>query len=145
MIVYRMHRAGFDALDSTGSFLGDGRWHTAGTRVIYGAEHVSLAALETLIHASDGRITERQLTEILIPDELAIETAEWCEVPDSQRYGDSWAKAGRTPVLRVPSIVVNKMESNYVINPLHRAFGRITKGETRPFVFDERFFPRRAQ
>lgn len=142
MIVYRMHRAGFDALDSTGSFIGDGRWHTAGTRVIYAAEHVSLAALETLIHASEGRISERQLTEILIPDDLATETSEWREAPESQRFGDAWAKAGRTAVLRVPSIVVNKLEWNFVINPLHGDFGRIQRGRVRAFVFDERFFKR---
>jgi RES domain-containing protein len=140
MIVYRMHRSGFDALDSTGSFLGDGRWHTAGTRAIYTAEHVSLAALETLIHASGGLISERQLTEILIPDELAIETAEWREISESQRFGDVWAKSARTAVLRVPSIAVNKLEWNYIINPLHGAFGRIQKGQIRAFVFDERFF-----
>ena len=110
MIVYRMHRAGFDALDSMGSFLGDGRWHTAGTRVIYAAQHVSLAALETLIHASEGRISNRQLTEILIPDDLAIESAEWRDMPESQRFGDAWARAARTAVLRVPSIAVNKLE-----------------------------------
>jgi RES domain-containing protein len=140
MIVYRMHRAGFDALDSAGSFLGDGRWHTAGTRVIYGAEHVSLAALETLIHASGGRISNRQLTEIRIPDNVAIESAEWREIPESQRFGDAWAKASRTAVLRVPSIAVNKLEWNYILNPMHGDFGRIQKGQIRAFVFDERFF-----
>jgi RES domain-containing protein len=140
MIVYRMHRVGFDALDSTGSFLGDGRWHTAGTRVIYTGEHVSLAALETLVHASGGRISDRQLTEILIPGDFVVETAEWREIPESQRFGDAWAKAARTAVLRVPSIAVNKLEWNYVINPSHGAFGRIQKGQIRAFVFDERFF-----
>jgi RES domain-containing protein len=140
MIVYRMHRAGFDALDSTGSFLGDGRWHTAGTRMIYAAEHVSLAALETLIHASEGRITNRQLTEILIPDDLPIESAEWREIRESQRFGDAWAKASRSAVLQVPSIAVNRLESNYIINPLHAAFGRIQKGQMMAFVFNERFF-----
>ena len=142
MIIYRMHRTGFDALDSTGSFLGDGRWHTAGTRVIYGAEHVSLAALETLIHASEGRISERQLTEILIPDDLAIESTAWREIPESRRFGDGWARAAKTAVLRVPSIVVNKLEWNYIINPLHGDFGRIERGQSRAFVFDERFFMR---
>jgi RES domain-containing protein len=142
MIVYRMHRSGNDALDSTGSFRNEGRWHTAGTRAIYTAEHVSLAALETLIHASGGGISERQLTEILIPDDLAIETAEWREKPESQKFGDGWAKARRTAILRVPSIAVNKLEWNYIINPTHGVFGRIQKGQVREFVFDERFFAR---
>jgi RES domain-containing protein len=140
MIVYRMHRAGVDALDSTGSYRREGRWHTAGTRVIYTAEHVSLAALETLIHASGGSISDRQLTEILIPGDLAVETAEWREILESQRYGDAWVKAARTAVLRVPSIAANKLQWNYIINPLHVAFGRIKKGQIRAFVFDERFF-----
>jgi RES domain-containing protein len=140
MIIYRMHRAKFDALDSTGSVLGDGRWHTAGTRVIYGAEHVSLAALETLIHASEGRISDRQLSEIVIPDDVGVERAGWLEMPESQRFGDAWAKAARSAVLQVPSIVVNKLEWNYIINPLHREYGRIHKGRQRVFSFDERLF-----
>lgn len=139
-IVYRMHRAGFDALDSTGSYLGDGRWHMAGTRVIYTAEHASLAALETLVHASGGMMPDRELTEISIPDDLAIEIADWREMPESQNYGDAWAKGGKTAVLRVPSIVVNQLEWNFLINPLHQDFERIKKVRTRPFVFDERFF-----
>jgi RES domain-containing protein len=140
MIVYRMHGAGIDALDSTGSYRREGRWHTAGTRVIYTAEHVSLATLETLIHASGGRISGRQLTEILIPNELAIETAEWREISESQRFGDDWARAARTAVLRVPSIAVNKLEWNYIINPLHVEYGQIRKGKDSAFIFDERFF-----
>ena len=67
MIVYRMHRAGSDVFDTTGAFLFSGRWHLKGIRVIYAAEHVSLAALETLIHSSRMVVPNRAVTAIRIP------------------------------------------------------------------------------
>jgi hypothetical protein len=39
----------------------------------------------------------------------------------------------------VPSIAVNKLELNYVLNPRHLDFGQITQEEPEDFVFDPRF------
>lgn len=39
--------------------------------------------------------------------------------------------------LAAPS-VVNPLEHNVVINPLHHDFGAIVAGHIQPFVFDER-------
>src|SRR6476660_81170 len=125
MNVFRMHAISHDVFDSTGSFLQPGRWHSAGTRVIYAAEHGSLAVLETLIHAGGRKIPPRSLTRITVPDDLAIESAPWMEMPDSQAFGDAWARGKRSAVLRVPSIAVNQKESNFVFNPAHAEFARI--------------------
>lgn len=135
-----MHDPSHPVLDTTGAFLFDGRWHSRGTRVVYTAEHASLAVLETLIHAGGGRIPRRAMTRIHIPDDLRVETADWMEMPQSQRFGDRWAVEGRSAVLRVPSIAVNRMESNFVLNPGHRDFSRIRHDEPEKFVFDPRFF-----
>lgn len=107
---------------------------------MYTAEHASLAALETLIHAGGGHIPRRAITRIRIPDDLRIEAASWMEMPESQRFGDRWVAEGRTAVLRVPSIAVNRMESNFVLNPRHADFSRIEHENPEEFVFDPRFF-----
>jgi RES domain-containing protein len=140
MIVYRIHRMESDAFDTTGSSLFSGRWHLAGIRLVYAAEHASLAALETLIHTSRKTVPNKAITEIQIPTEVAVESSDWLEISQSQIFGSEWARAGRTAVLKVPSKAVNQMESNFLINPAHRNFDRIRPGRTREFAFDPRFF-----
>ncbi len=140
MIVYRMHRIGSGAFDTTGSFLFSARWHLAGIRVVYAAEHASLAALETLIHTSQRAVPNKAMTEIQIPEDISIESSQWMEIGQSQIFGSDWVRSARTAVLKVPSKAVNLMESNFLINPEHRDFARIRPGSTRDFAFDPRFF-----
>ena len=139
MIVFRMHGISIGAFDSSGAFLQPGRWHSQGTRVIYAAEHASLAVLETLIHAGGRKLPPRAITRIQIPGSLTIESAPWMEMPDSQAFGDAWVSEARTPVLRVPSIAVNRMESNFVLNPGHPHFSQIRHDPPEEFVFNPRF------
>ena len=141
MIVFRMHRTGADAFDTMGSFLYAGRWHKVGTRVVYTAEHASLAVLETLIHAGGRKIPPRSLTRIQVPDEIEVEEARWMEMPDSQTWGDYWAREKRSAVLRAPSIAVNCIESSFILNPAHPDFAKIHHHEPEEFRFDPRFFP----
>ncbi|MGA3370401.1 MAG: RES family NAD+ phosphorylase [Terracidiphilus sp.] len=140
MIVFRMHGILHDTFDSAGPFLQPGRWHSAGTRVIYAAEHASLAVLETLIHAGGRKMPPKVIARIHLPEELLIESAPWMEMPASQLFGDAWAREARSAVLRVPSIAVNRMESNFVLNPGHPDFPRIHHDPPEEFVFDPRFF-----
>ena len=141
MIVYRMHAIGRDALDATGAFLYPGRWHSAGTRVVYAAEHASLAVLETLIHAGGRKLPPRAISRIHLPDDFEIESVDWMEMPASQAFGDDWVRQARTAALRVPSIAVNRMESNFVFNPAHRDFARIVADPAAEFHFNPRFQP----
>jgi RES domain-containing protein len=140
MFVYRMHGAARDVFDTTGSILYPGRWHSAGSRVVYAAEHASLAVLETLIHAGGRKIPQRVLTRIEIPDDLLVESSAWLDIPHSQAYGDQWAREKRSAVLRVPSIAENQMESNFIFNPAHPDFGRVRHDRSQPFAFDPRYF-----
>jgi RES domain-containing protein len=139
--IYRMHGPGYAVFDSNGAALRAGRWHLRGTRVAYAAQHVSLAALETLVHANSQTLPPKALTEIDVPDSVAIEHAGWMELPDSQAFGSQWVREARTAVLAVPSIVVERMELNFVLNPAHPEFRQVTHGPAMPFVFDGRFFP----
>jgi RES domain-containing protein len=140
MIVFRMHGISQGVFDSSGAVFQPGRWHSAGTRVVYAAEHASLAALETLIHAGGRRMPPRAISRIHLPDDLSIESAPWIEMPASQAFGDTWVREERSAVLRVPSIAVNRMESNFVLNPGHTDFALIRNEATKRFVFDPRFF-----
>lgn len=144
MIVFRMHGISRQVFDTTGSFLQPGRWHRAGAHVIYAAQHASLSVLETLIHAGGRKMPPRAITRIHIPDDLAVENAMWMPMPDSQAFGDTWLKEARTAVLRVPSIAVNLMESNFVMNPHHPEFSQIHHDAPETFVFDLRFFALRT-
>jgi RES domain-containing protein len=140
MVAYRMHGPSYDAFDTTGSFRQPGRWHSAGTRVIYAAEHISLAVLETLIHAGGRKIPPRSITRIHFRDGVEIEPADWLEMPVSQEWGDRWVREARTVVLRVPSIAVNHLESNFVLNPAHPDFSLIERDAAEEFAFNPRFF-----
>jgi RES domain-containing protein len=140
MIVFRVHRLAYDVFDTMGAFLQPGRWHSAGTRVVYAAEHASLAVLETLLHAGGRKIPSRAITQIEIPEDLTIESATWVEMPDSQKFGDLWVREERSAVLRVPSIAANRMESNFILNPAHPEFSSVKHDPPREFVFDPRFF-----
>ncbi len=141
--LFRIHGAAYDAFDTTGTFLFDGRWHTRGTRVIYAAAHASLAALEVLIHAEGKKFPPKVLTSIHLPQHIAIEETGLLTFAESQKFGNAWIEQKRTAVLRVPSIAVNGLESNYLLNPAHPQFSRIARQATVPFPFDERFFSRR--
>jgi RES domain-containing protein len=134
-----MHNSNRDAFDPTGASYRDGRWHSKGTLVLYAAENISLAALETLIYSGGAEIPPKHITTIMVPDDLKIERAGWMEKPASQSFGDAWVREARSPLLKVPSIAADKMESNYVVNPNHRAFARMSNGGSRTFKFDERF------
>jgi len=122
MICFRMHSPTRSVFDTTGSLYFEGRWHSLGTKVLYAAENISLTALETLIHGGGKKIPPRRVTRILIPDSIIPEQTEWMELPASRTYGDMWVREQRSLLLRVPSIAVDKLESNYIINPAHAAF-----------------------
>lgn len=58
---------------------------------------------------------------------------------ETQHLGDKWLAANQTPLLRVPSVIVNA-EYNYILNPKHLVFQELKIINTEPLSFDERFF-----
>jgi RES domain-containing protein len=143
MEVFRIHGAAYDVFDTTGTALFDGRWHTRGVRMVYTAEHVSLAALEVLVHAGGKKLPPKVLTRIRFADSLGIEEAPSLDIALSQAFGDLWLQEKRTAVLRVPSVAVNGLEANYLLNPAHPEFRRFAHSEAEEFAFDRRFFEAR--
>ena len=53
--------------------------------------------------------------------------------------GDAWLADAATPLLRVPSAIV-EVDRNFLLNPLHPDAKRIDIAEIIPFPWDERLF-----
>ena len=149
MIVWRLARLVYAALDGEGARRRGGRWNEPGTPVVYTSEHLSLAVLESLVHA-DPDLLPDDLTafQIEVPDEIAgpaLAAFEESPPPDtwgdpdvSARVGWEWVASGG-PVLVVPSAVVPQ-ERNVLVNPRHERASEIRVVGREPFAFDARLF-----
>lgn len=148
MLVWRITREAYQALDGEGARLYGGRWNPEGVPVVYTSTTLSLAALEYLAHVDPEDVPEDLVAmRIEIPEGLPGERVQasdlpagWNEVPDHPaciKRGEAWAKAGSTAVLRVPSAMVPE-EENVLVNPRHADAGRIAVVHTRAFTFDPR-------
>ena len=134
------------AWDGEGARRTGGRWNSVGTAVVYTSATLSLALVETLVHLPSGVLPaysairvgfDDSVVEILGDEDLP---ADWRADPapaSTRTIGDEWVVAGRSAVLRVPSVVV-PMEFNYVVNARHPDFARLTAGAAMPFPFDPR-------
>ena len=136
------------AFTGEGATLYAGRWHHRGTPVVYTSESRALAALEQLVHLHRNRLPPHFVCfAVDIPSDLAITEvraqdlpAEWRRLPgppELEDIGTGWAESGKTVCLRVPSAVVLG-EHNFLLNPRHGDFGRLTIGDPQPFAFDQR-------
>ncbi|HME69489.1 MAG TPA: RES family NAD+ phosphorylase [Myxococcota bacterium] len=150
MRVWRILKAEHAATAFTGegAMVYPGRWHHAGTPVVYCSESRALAALEQLVHLHRNRLPPHFVCfEVAIPDGVTIRAvrvenlpAEWRRQPgppELRDIGTRWAESGETVVLQVPSAVVPG-EHNFLVNPRHPLFGRLVIGDPEPFEFDER-------
>ncbi len=142
------------AFSGEGALLYPGRWHHAGTPVVYGSESRALAALEQLVHLHRNRLPKSFVCfGAEIPDDLAVTRVRSRDLPAGWRrqpgppelrdLGTRWAEAGETAVLQVPSAVVPG-EHNFLLDPRHPGFGRIRVLGPEPFAFDERLTGRRG-
>ena len=147
MLVHRLCRAAHRALDGEGASLAGGRWNTPGRPAVYTSLHLSLAALEYLIHLEVRRAPPDLVAlTIEIPDrpvsslDPAALPAHWNRIPDHPwctAYGDDWIAKGGTLSLRVPSAIVPE-EYNLILNPTHSGFAGVRVVAERPFSFDPR-------
>jgi RES domain-containing protein len=146
MLVYRfVHKAFSTSLFTPGLA---GRWNGPGRKVIYAAESIPLAFMESMIRRKGiGFNDEFRIMIIGIPDTLAITAVDpdsaasgWRDFFDysiCQSIGNDWYDKGLTPILKVPSAVLTT-NFNLVINSLHPDFKQIRLLETTNLVPDER-------
>ena len=148
MRIWRLARAVYDPLDGEGARLHGGRWNQEGTPLVYTSDHLSLCALEQLVHINPENVPgDLTAFEIEVPEELLVQRIEvedlpegWDRVadhPECRRIGELWTRRESSPVLEVPSAVL-PMEMNYLINPRHPETGAIEVARTKEFRFDRR-------
>jgi RES domain-containing protein len=108
--------------------------------MVYAAEHPALAVLEVRVHLDlppDLLPDDYVLVQMDLPDEPPEEVT---SMPPSPRaVGDGWLRAGRTAVLRVPSVLV-PTATNLLLNPHHRRGTEARIVSTQPFRFDVRLW-----
>lgn len=138
------------AFSGEGARLYGGRWNRKGVPMVYAAGSQSLAMLELLVQDEPLRARYTMIAARL-PRGAKIERVEAAELPADwrriaardqlQAIGSDWAQRRSSVVLAVPSAVIPS-ELNYLLNPLHPAFGRIEIGKAEDFVTDLRLIRR---
>lgn len=133
MLVYRItHKKYSDHLFAPGF---SGRWNGAGKKVLYCAESIPLAFLESMVRRQGvGFNHDYNIIIIEIPDDMLIRTVNLTDIADGwrsfrdysicQKIGNTWFDEFDSPVLKVPSAVVIQC-FNYVINAQHSDYKRI--------------------
>jgi RES domain-containing protein len=139
-----------DDLSGTGAKITGGRWNRPGTALVYAAESIALAALETVVHLTGGMALplNRILVRIDVPDDewaaravfdRAIGVGWDVEPPGivSLDWGDAWAASGTSLLAEVPSVVVPE-SSNVLINPAHASLLALRVSRVRRWTYDGR-------
>jgi RES domain-containing protein len=123
-----------------------GRWNSRGVSVVYASLTQSLAVLESLVHLNPP-VRFKFVAFRLRFDDALVEKfplrklpADWQmepPPPSTQRIGDAWVREARSAVLALPSTIIPS-EPNFLLNPAHPDFKKISIGKPKPFVFDPR-------
>jgi RES domain-containing protein len=100
-----------------------------------------------LVHLDSSELLQKYVLIGVEFDESLINRVEASELPKQWRsepglpeirsIGDEWVLAGTSVVLQVPSALVPG-ESNFLLNPGHQDFARLTLGKPLSFRFDPR-------
>lgn len=145
-IIKEKHAA--KAFSGEGAAKTGGRWNSRGVPVIYTSSTKSLAALESLVHLNPPVLFKYVVIRIRF-DEALLEIVRlktlpgdwWVEPPppSTKAVGDVWVRKARSAVLALPSVIISG-EPNYLINPGHPDFKRISIARPQKFAFDPRLF-----
>jgi RES domain-containing protein len=148
MMVYRitMPQHAHDALSGEGARLFGGRWNPKGLPLVYTAATRSLAVLEMLVQDQPLR-NRYSLIPVYLPDDLPQEILtvgklphDWRNIsarPRLQAIGRNWLERAESAVLVAPSVVLPQ-ENNYLLNPRHHDFLRLTVGAMEILDTDSR-------
>ena len=136
-------------LTGVGGLRASGRWHTAGRRVVYLAEHPALCLLEVLAHDVDAGDLPRAYRWLKVETGRALGVVSVRDVPRAcatdltwtRTTGDRWLAEERTLLLRVPSVLAPEA-FNYLLNPVHSRAREARVVATFEYPLDPRL-PRR--
>jgi RES domain-containing protein len=152
-IAAETRRYAADDLSGAGAAKYPGRWNDAGQAVVYAAETIALAVLETAAHIDDaGLPLNRFVVAIDVPDEIwsARETLvvkalppNWEAIPAGSatvRIGSAWLTEARSAMLVAPSVIVPE-ESICLVNPAHPDAEGVRATAIRLFHYARLFRP----
>lgn len=135
------------AFDGEGARLYGGRWNHSGVPMVYAADSKPLALLELLVHVESHLLLE---TYACIPAEFDDSIVRilgashlpphWNRYPApmaTKDLGTLWAQKLESAVLQVPSSLVPE-QRNYLLNPKHPDFVKITIGRPESLRIDPR-------
>jgi RES domain-containing protein len=136
------------AFEGEGARLVGGRWNKIGTPMIYTADPLALAALEILVHLPKRELLKQKFQRIPVRfDRRLVKSLNLIDLPSdwdilpppesTQAIGTAWALKKQSVLYKVPSTIIRE-EFNYLINPLHPDFTKLSIGSVQKFVFDPR-------
>ena len=139
-----------DDLRGEGARRTGGRWNSPGRAVVYAAQHISLACLETMARLCKGALPmNHYLIRLDIPVEAwadrqavashALPLGWECVPPGrvSRGIGDTWLAEATAPILVVPSVLIPE-EHNVLLNPQHPALSTLQAVKVRRWHYDPR-------
>ena len=145
----RSHSA--NDISGTGAALRPGRWNRAGERVVYCAESLALAVLETTAYVgASGLPLNRFVVTIDVTgpmwkSRIQLHPADldpaWDAIPaglSSIHTGSRWLTEMRSALLLVPSVIVPE-EFAVLINPVHPDASSVVATTTRRFNYHNVF------
>lgn len=151
MEVFRLAREKFASpLSGKGAAIKGARWNSVGVEMIYTAQNRSLAMAEVSVHFTLATLPEDyMMITINIPDIIEINQIDEGDLPDdwkefphpksTQKIGLAFVLENKYCVLKIPS-VVTQGDYNFLINPNHKDFNKITILKIEKFPFDKRIF-----
>ncbi len=144
-IVKEKHAA--SAFSGEGARIFEGRWNSTGVRMVYCSQHLSLAALEILVHTQPVTMRDKFRVFRATWDDAILTTIDSRKLPKgwnaqppgqiSKAIGDEWIQSGRSAVLAVPSVIV-PLERTFLLNPKHSEFSKIKIKDQGSFSLDPR-------
>lgn len=143
------------AFSGAGARLFGGRWNHIGCSVVYTSDSLALAAMELFIHVQRPdkikplRSAKLVSIEIGVPNNITPSEIKFDEIPESWKnipaidetkdIGTNWFRDGKSLLLKVPTVIV-PAGFNYLINPSHKDFSKLSINDPKEFIFDKRLW-----
>jgi RES domain-containing protein len=115
--------------------------------MVYCSQHLSLAALEILVHTQPVTLRDKFRVFRASWDDTIMTAIDLKKLPKgwntqppaaiSKQIGDEWIHSGRSAVLAIPSVIV-PLEKTFLLNPKHADFAKIKIKDQGGFSLDPR-------
>ena len=154
MRIYRMCREKRaqsleEAFNGVGASKIGGRWNPRGMPATYTSESTSLALLEILVHADLEDLPDDLVcVSAHIPDSVNVYELSISNLPKNWRnidpapsslvtIGKNWIEKGEFLLMSIPSVIIPG-ERNFIVNPEHIEFSKLSDLKVQSFTIDPR-------